>query len=105
MDSERHIWVRLWTANVDNLISLRRETNQIPLSVGDVLLRVAYLRFHLNVNSKPIVSPRAKFHGTKLREKIAKDKSHTTMKKHSIAGSSNVPKTFFFLFKRIFVYI
>lgn len=85
MDDERHIWVRLWTANVDNLISLRRETNQIPLSVGDVLLRVAYLRFHLNVNSKPIVSPRAKFHGTKLREKIAKNTQllvHQMYQKH-----------------------
>ena len=45
MDCVRHIRVRFGTADVNYLISLRRDTNQIPLSIGDVLLSVTFLCF------------------------------------------------------------
>ena len=72
MDCVRHIRVRFRTAHVNDLISLRRHTNQIPFSIGDVLLSVASLCFQYNVQSVTIVCPRTELHGTKLNEKVKK---------------------------------
>ena len=70
MDCIRHIRVRFRAANVNYLISFRREANQIPLPIGDVLLTVAFFRFHLNIYSVTIVRPRAELHGTELNKPL-----------------------------------
>ena len=74
MDCIRHVRVRFRAANVNDLISLRREANQIPLSISDVLLTVALLRFHLNIYSVTIVRPRAELHGTELSKPLQRVK-------------------------------
>ena len=75
MDCVRHIRVRFGTAHVNDLISFCRDTNQIPLSVGDVLLSVAFLCFKYNVQSVTIVCPRTELHRTKLNEKVKDGKN------------------------------
>ena len=68
MNCIRDIRVRFRAANVNDLISFRREANQIPLPIGDVLLTVAFFRFHLDIYSVAIVRPRAELHGTELNK-------------------------------------
>lgn len=70
VDCKRDVRIRLGTAHVNDLISLRREINQIPFSVGDVLLCVTFLSFQYNVQSVTIVCPRAELHRTKLNKKV-----------------------------------
>ena len=70
MDCKCDVRIRLRTAHVNDLISFRRDINQIPFSVGDVLLCVAFLSFQYNVQSVTIVCPRAELHRAKLNKKV-----------------------------------
>ena len=67
MDCKRDVRIRLGTAHVNDFVPLRRDTNQIPLSIGNKHLNIRFLRFHLKVNSISIVCPGTKLHGTQLK--------------------------------------
>jgi len=57
VQSKCDVRIRLFTANVVQLISFRRETDQVPFAILYKLFRIGFVAFLNNIEFKPIISP------------------------------------------------